>query len=106
MIKYAVVYVTVPGEKVALDISKTLVENKLAACVNIVPQIRSIYSWKGEICDDSEMLLIIKTKPSAFEALKSTVLKIHPYDVPEIILLPIENGHKEYLQWFDENVTA
>ncbi|MEW5821087.1 MAG: divalent-cation tolerance protein CutA [Cyanobacteriota bacterium] len=106
MTKYAVVLITVPGEEIGLKIAKSLVEKKLAACVNIVPGIRSIYSWEGKICDDKELLLIVKTKPAFFDELKNEVVCLHEYDVPEIILLPIEDGNRSYLQWIDENVSV
>lgn len=106
MTKYGVVFITVPDEDLGLKIAKSLVEKKLAACVNMIPQIRSIYSWQGEICDDKELLLVVKTKPSAFDNLKEEVVKLHSYDVPEIIMLPIEAGLRDYLQWMDNNVVS
>lgn len=106
MTKYGIVLITVPNEKQAEMIAKTLVEKQMAACVNIIPGVRSIYSWQGELCDDSELLLVVKTKPGCFERLKQEVLTLHEYDVPEIIFLPVEQGHREYLQWIDQNISA
>ncbi len=74
----------------------------LTACVNILPEIRSIYSWKGEICDDSERLMIMKTKRELFDALQTQIKALHPYEVPEIIALTIEDGFPPYLRWMDE----
>jgi periplasmic divalent cation tolerance protein len=96
-----VVYVTAPQDN-APALARMLVEKRLAACVNLVPTVRSIYSWKGEICDDPETLMIIKTRGSLFDALEAAVVEHHPYDVPEVIALPIEAGHQPYLGWLDE----
>ncbi|MCX8026962.1 MAG: divalent-cation tolerance protein CutA [Thermodesulfovibrionales bacterium] len=97
-----VVYITTPNEDEAVRIAKTLVEERLCGCVNIIKQIRSIYSWQGKIEDDSESLLIIKTKEGLFEPLLKRVKELHSYTVPEIIALPIIKGSKEYLNWLDE----
>ena len=96
-----VVYVTTP-EKDAPDIARSVVERKLAACVNIVKTIRSIYRWQGAVQDEAESLLIIKTTRSRFEALKAGVLEVHPYTVPEVIALPVVAGHAPYLGWVAE----
>uniref|UniRef100_A0AC34PY65 Divalent-cation tolerance protein CutA n=1 Tax=Panagrolaimus sp. JU765 TaxID=591449 RepID=A0AC34PY65_9BILA len=101
---FSVVYVTVPNQEVANKIAKSVVEKKHAACVNIVPGIKSIYQWKGKIEEDNELLLIIKTKTSELERLKADVLKNHPYEVPEFISLPIESGSEPYLKWINEQV--
>ena len=94
-----VVFVTAGDMDTAERIGKTLVEEHLAACVNVVPGIRSFYRWEGAVADDSEFLLIIKTQSSRFEALKARVLDLHAYDLPEIVGLPIEMGHEAYLDW-------
>ncbi|MCA9667310.1 MAG: divalent-cation tolerance protein CutA [Myxococcales bacterium] len=99
-----VVYVTAPVDK-ARDLAAALVQAQLAACVNIVPSVRSIYRWKGEVCEDEESLLVIKSRRSAFEALRARVVELHPYEVPEVIALPIEAGHGAYLDWLDDNVS-
>ena len=100
-----VVYITAPSEEEGAKIARTLVEERLAGCVNIVPEIRSIYSWQGKIEDEKEVLLIVKTRLKLFNALKSKVLNMHSYSVPEIIALPIVDGSEEYLKWLKE-VTA
>jgi periplasmic divalent cation tolerance protein len=99
------VLVTSPQDKAA-EIASNLVSSKLAACVNIVPTIRSIYTWQSEMCDDTESLLVIKTRAALFEPLRKRVLELHPYDVPEVIAMPIVNGHLPYLQWVDESTES
>ena len=104
-IKQIVVLITAPSAEVAEKISNTLLENKLAACVNIVPSINSLYIWEGEINNDEEVLLIIKTRYELFDdTFIKTIKEQHPYDVPEIIALPIVIGSEDYLQWIT-NVT-
>ena len=98
-----VVYVTAPNEDEATGIAKALVEAKLAACVNIISNIRSIYSWQGNLEDDSEVLMIIKTRKQLFDSLTVEVKKLHSYDVPEIIALPISLGSEDYLGWIRES---
>ena len=98
-----VVFVTAPGEEEAAKIALALVEAKLAACVNIIRDIRSIYAWQGNIEDDSELLLIIKTRKSLFDDLSAKVGELHSYDLPEVIALPIVDGSKEYLKWIGES---
>jgi periplasmic divalent cation tolerance protein len=99
-----VVLITVPSEEVARSIARALVEERLAACVNLVPGLTSIYRWQGEVAEDQEVLLIIKTTTFAFPRLKERVLALHPYTVPEIIALPIAEGHGAYLDWLRESV--
>jgi len=96
-----VVLSTVGDAEAAEGIARDVVEKGLAACVNIVPEIRSIYSWKGKIESDTECLLVIKTTSERFEALRETIVARHPYEVPEVIALPIETGHAPYLDWLD-----
>ena len=97
--QYLVVLVTTPTKEVGEEIAQKLVASKLAACVNLLPGITSIYDWEDQIHQDTEILLIIKTRATCFEALSETVQKIHPYDVPEIVALPITSGSKNYLDW-------
>jgi len=100
--KYLTVFVTAPSVEDGSQIARILVKEKLAACVNILPGITSIYTWNSEICEDSEVLLIIKTRIDLFEALSATVQKEHPYDVPEVIALPLATGASNYLDWIDK----
>lgn len=98
-----VVYITAPGEEEAAVLARVLVEAKLAACVNMVSNVRSIYSWQGKIEDDRELLMIIKTQRHLFDRLAAKVREIHSYDVPEIIALPIVEGSPDYLRWLRES---
>ncbi|CAG9795357.1 unnamed protein product [Diatraea saccharalis] len=102
--KYSVAYVTVPNNDVGKTIGHGLVKNKLAACVNIIPQVTSIYEWKNEINEDNEALLMIKTRTSQVDKLTEYVRSNHPYEVCEVISLPIKNGNPPYLKWIGENV--
>ncbi|XXG40473.1 hypothetical protein AAC387_Pa01g1181 [Persea americana] len=94
-----VVYVTVPNKEAGKKLADSIVREKLAACVNIVPGIESIYFWNGEIQTDSEELLIIKTRESLLEALTEHVKSNHEYEVPEVIAMPITGGNLKYLEW-------
>ncbi|XP_069358449.1 protein CutA homolog [Maniola hyperantus] len=102
--KYSVAYVTVPNKDVGKTIGHGLVKNKLAACVNIVPEVTSIYEWKDEINEDSEALLMIKTRTSQVDKLTEYVRSVHPYEVCEVISLPIKNGNPPYLKWIGDTV--
>mgnify|MGYP001570129211 CR=1 FL=1 len=102
MSEYIVVFVTAPDADTAADMGRKLVEEGLCACVNIVPAIRSIYRWKGEICDNAESLCIIKTRTLLFEPIKKRVKELHTYEVPEIIAFKIEHGLKQYLDWIGD----
>jgi periplasmic divalent cation tolerance protein len=98
-----VVFVTCGSEEETLKIGNALVEEHLAACVNLVAPIRSIYRWEGKIWDEKEFLLIIKTQKDRFEELEKKVKSLHSYSVPEIISLPIVEGSSAYLNWIREN---
>lgn len=99
---YMVVFVTVANEEEAAKIAKAIVEEKLAGCVNIVRNVRSIYFWQGKIEDESEVLMIIKTKAELFDKLSERIKSIHSYTVPEIIGLKIKKGSESYLKWLSE----
>ncbi len=96
---YIVVLVTASSPDEAAGIAKKLVADRLAACVNILPSIRSIYRWQGKICDDSEVLLVIKTQDRKLDRLMDRIKEIHSYDLPEMIVLPIIGGWEPYLAW-------
>ncbi len=98
-----VVFVTCGSEEEGLKIANALVEGRLAACVNLISPIRSIYRWEGKIWDEKEWLLIIKTQKERFGELEKSVRSLHSYSVPEIISLPILEGSSSYLNWIREN---
>lgn len=102
---YGVVLVTASSQKEAETIASSLIETKLAACVNLLP-IHSIYIWQGKIHSDSEWQLIIKTDLSLFSQLEKKILELHSYEVPEIIALPIIAGSQPYLQWISDHLKA
>jgi periplasmic divalent cation tolerance protein len=94
-----VVLVTAPTPERAAEIARALVEERLAACGNVVPAIRSIYRWEGKVQDDQEALLVLKTTRDRFEALRERVVALHPYQVPEVLALEVEAGSAPYLAW-------
>jgi len=94
-----VVFVTCGSEEEGLKIAIALVQEHLAACVNLISPIRSVYRWEGKIWDEKEWLLIIKTQKDRFGELEKKVKSLHSYSVPEIISLPIEEGSSDYLDW-------
>ena len=100
-----VLFTTAPTADKAQEIARALVTEKLAACVNIVPGVRSIYAWKGEICDEGEVLCVMKTRSDRVEALQARLCALHPYEVPELVVLDVRGGHEGYLAWVREAVT-
>ncbi|MEJ5365039.1 MAG: divalent-cation tolerance protein CutA [Desulfosoma sp.] len=98
-----ITFITVGNQDQAFRIAKAVVEENLAACVNIIPAVRSLYRWKGEICDDPECLLLVKTTRDVFPLLEARVKALHSYEVPEIIAVPVECGFQPYLDWVKEN---
>lgn len=99
-----VVLCTLPNGDAAAGIARAVVEERLAACVNLVPGLRSIYTWDGAIQDDQEQLAILKTTVDRFEELRARLLALHPASVPEILALPVQDGHLAYLGWLRESV--
>ena len=97
-----IVLSTAGSEQEAHKIAHILVKRRLAACVNIVPQVQSIYRWKGEIESAQEWLLLIKTRADKFPAVCDAVRELHSYEVPECIVLEIEDGSLPYLQWLEK----
>uniref|UniRef100_A0A8C5RZ57 CutA divalent cation tolerance homolog n=1 Tax=Laticauda laticaudata TaxID=8630 RepID=A0A8C5RZ57_LATLA len=97
-------FVTCPNETVAKDIARALVERRLAACVNLLPRVTSIYRWQGAVEEDAEVLLMIKTRSSRVPALAEFVRSVHPYEVAEVISVPIQQGNPPYLRWVEEAV--
>jgi len=98
-----VVFVTTSNEQDAAAIGRALVEERLAACANLVGPIRSIYRWRDAVEDASEYLLLIKTQAGLYPALEARVKELHPYEVPEIIAVDIEKGSPSYLDWIRES---
>ncbi len=90
---------TCPDVDVATDLARDLVARGHAACVNIVPTVRSIYLWQGAVQTEDEVLLLIKTTADRFDSLREALVAKHPYDVPEVVALPIADGHHPYLDW-------
>jgi len=97
-----VVFITASDEDEAAKIATALVEARLAGCVNIIKDIRSIYSWQGKIEDEKEVLIVIKTQKILFYPLMERVKELHSYKVPEIIALPIIEGSEDYLKWLKD----
>lgn len=95
---------TVATAEDAERIARSLVEKGVAACVNVVPGVVSFYRWKGRLERDAEVLLVIKTRGERFEQLKAALLAEHPYEVPELVALPIAGGHERYLEWLEDSV--
>jgi len=102
---HIVVFITVPSREVGETISHALVNNQLAACVNIVPGISSIYQWKGSIESDKELLLVAKSRTPLLDKIIAAVKQHHPYEVPEVIALPIIAGSDDYMAWIDESTS-
>jgi periplasmic divalent cation tolerance protein len=98
------VLTTVARAEDAERIAEELVGRRLAACVNVLPGVRSIYRWKGAVERDEERLLLVKTRADRYEALREALLALHPYEVPELVAVPIERGSEAYLRWLDESV--
>ena len=99
-----VVLTTCSSLEEARHIARALVEQQLAACVNLVPQVESMYRWKGEVETSTEVLLVIKTTAGAFERLQAVLTKLHSYEVPECLELTVTDGSKAYLNWIGESV--
>jgi len=104
MDEHLVVFVTASSSAQARRIARRLLQSKLAACVNMVP-IESMFLWKGEIQEEEEVLMVIKTRAEAFDDLMNAVKGMHTYDTPEVIGMPVVLGSREYLKWIDDEVT-
>lgn len=103
---FAVVLVTLPADQDAEAFARALVDERLAACVNILPAMRSIYTWKGVTESAEERQILIKTTRERLPALESRVLQLHPYEVPEFVVLPIESGSPAYLSWLSDSTAV
>lgn len=99
-----IVLTTTGSEAEAQKIARHLVENRMAACINIVPQIDSVYRWQGKVEEASEWLLLIKTTADAFEKVRQAIAELHSYELPECVCLKVEDGSPHYLQWIADSV--
>lgn len=100
-----VVLCTCPEEDTAAAVGRVLVAERLAACVNVHAGVRSIYHWRGEVAEDSEALLVIKTTRTRYQELEQVIIREHPYELPEIIAVPIELGLERYLAWIKDSTS-
>lgn len=100
----AIIFSTTPDPETAAAIARTLVADGLAACASIIPGVRSIYRWKGEICDDGEVLLVLKTGTGRVPVLIEVLKSRHPYETPEILAIPVTAGFPPYLRWVLDSV--
>lgn len=100
---YHVIFCTCPSDVIAKLIATTLVSEKLAACVNIIPKVTSVYQWNDQVMCDDEVKLVIKSTAKLFSLIELKINELHPYETPEIIAMNIQQGNKEYLQWIEES---
>ena len=100
---YCVIVSTTSNIEEAKKIAHGLLKNKLAACTNIISGVTSVYFWKDEVCEDNEYVLFIKTKRTLFEKVRDFIVENHSYELPEVIMLPIEAGLEGYLNWIKKN---
>jgi len=105
-LNYLLVFVTAPEGAIAATLARTLVEEGVAACVNLVPGLRSIYRDRGAVQEAAEVLLMIKTRSDLYSRLESRVKALHPYSVPEVIAVPVDRGAASYLKWLDQAVAG
>ncbi|XP_015276639.1 PREDICTED: protein CutA [Gekko japonicus] len=101
---HSVAFVNCPNEQIARDIARAIMDRKLAACVNILPKTSTMYFWKGEIEEATEILLLVKTRTSKIRELSDYIRSMHPFEAPEIISLLIDQGNPAYLKWIEESV--
>lgn len=99
-----VVLVTAPSPDVGAALGRALVDERLAACVNVIPGLTSIYRWQGQREEASECLLVIKTDETRYAELERRVLELHPYEIPEVLALPVERGAPAYVEWLRDSV--
>jgi len=104
MPEFVVVMITASSSREAIMIGETLVNEKLAACTNLISQVQSIFFWKNKLCKENEALLLIKTCTHLLKDIKKRITELHSYEVPEIIVLPVVDGSEEYLSWIKDTV--
>ncbi len=100
------VLMTAPDPETATALGRRLVEERLAACVNLVPGVTSVYWWEGGVQEDQEVLMVLKTRVSMVSALVQRAVELHPYEVPEVLVLPVESGSERYLEWVRQECRA
>ena len=100
---FVIVLTTLPADRDPVPIATALIDERLAACVNVLPPMRSIYRWEGRIEEATEHQLVIKTRSAQVEAIKTRLASLHPYDVPEMLVLPVAGGAERYLHWIQAN---
>ncbi|TEA36758.1 hypothetical protein DBR06_SOUSAS310177, partial [Sousa chinensis] len=101
---YSIVFVNCPNEQIARDMARAILDKKLTASVNILPKAYSLYYWNGEIEEATEILLLIKTKTSKVRMLSSYIRLVHPFEIPEVFSLPMDQGDVHYLKWLEEGM--
>ena len=101
-----IIYCTVPDKRVAKEIAKYIIKHHLAACVSAVDRVESVFSWDGDICEEKEVLMMIKTRRSNYGKIKLVIEDAHPYTVPEIIALPIVDCSEDYLKWMIKETSS
>lgn len=101
---FLLLFCTCPNQEVAENLATQVISNSLAGCVNILPHLQSIYRWQGEIVKEQEQLLIIKTHKDCYPQLEQLIKEIHPYQIPEIVAIPLEYGSLEYLTWLKHSL--
>jgi periplasmic divalent cation tolerance protein len=101
---FLIVFCTCADDQEALRLANMLVERRLAACVNVLPRVQSVYRWEGEVKLESEYLLLMKTTEERFTALRDTLMELHSYEVPELLAIPVWGGSDKYLAWIQESV--
>lgn len=93
------VLTTLPNADAAAEMARSIVEERLAACANLFPALRSIYKWQAKLEDQNEVLVLFKTRQEHFDRLRARILELHPYEVPEVLAIPVEQGYQPYLDW-------
>lgn len=104
MSDYMIVLTTVASDADAKALARALLERRLVACVNVLPDAQSLYRWQGKVADESECVLLIKTRVDRYDRLAAAIKELHPYEVPELIAVPITQGSSAYLRWIDESL--
>ncbi|XP_067867969.1 protein CutA homolog isoform X2 [Heterodontus francisci] len=101
---HSVVFISCPNEQVGKVIARTIMEKKLAACVNILPKMFSMYNWDNEITETTEVLMVIKTRSSKMHKLTEFIRSVHPFEIPEVLSLSVDQGNPLYMKWIEETV--